>query len=201
MRKEDLKTELGKINPPEDLIRATLLKMEEAKEKKENSFLSFVKGFRYKTATFATVACCALVLILGIGAITGNRDRKEDNPSVIDSRIGQEGPVMQNDDLQIAAYTPEQDADVTRVKGVLLACGFSEITAEEAAEGVVAHGVLTIEQEDGTVVSADMLFYEQEAFQQLTDLLSEEIYFAMVCEEKDGESRFYVTEVSTEEKK
>ena len=199
MRKEDLKTELGKINPPEDLIRATLLKMEEAKEKKENSFLSFVKGFHYKTATFATVACCALVLVLGIGVMTGKRT--EENPSVIDSRVGQEGPIIQNNDLRIAAYTPEQDADVTRVKGVLLACGFSEITAEEAAEGVVAHGVLAIEQEDGTVVSADMLFYEQEAFQQLTDLLSEEIYFAMVCEEKDGESRFYVTEVSTEEKK
>lgn len=197
MRKEELKAELGKINPPEDLIRATLIKMEEAKEKKENSFLSFVKGFRYKTATIAT-ACCALVLILGIGAITGNR--KDENPSVIDSRIGQEGPAMQNDELRIAAYTPEQDENVTWIKGELLSCSLSEITPEEASEGIVAHGVLTIEQEDGTVLSADMLFGEQEAFMQLTDLLSEEIYFAMVCEEKDGENRFYVAEVSSEEK-
>ena len=198
MRKEDLKAELGKINPPEDLIRATLLKMEAAKEKKENSFLSFVKGFRYKSATLAT-ACCALVLLLGIGVITGNR--KEEGPSVVDSRMGQEGPAMQNDDLQIAAYTSEQDADIKRVKGELVSCCLAEVTRSEAAEGIVAHGVLTIEQEDGTVISADMLFREQEAFMQLTDLLSEEIYFAMVCEEKDGEPRFYVTEVSTEEKK
>ncbi|MBP3618062.1 MAG: hypothetical protein J6J38_08510 [Lachnospiraceae bacterium] len=197
MRKEDLKAELSKINPPEDLIRATLMKMEEAKEKKENSFFSFVKGFRYKTATLAT-ACCALVLILGIGVMTGNR--KEENPSVIDSRMGQEGPVMQNDELRIVAYTPEQDADITRVKGELLSCSLSEVTAEEAAEGIVAHGVLTIEREDGTALSADVLFQEQDAFMQLTNWISEEIYFAMVCEEKDGEARYYVTEVSTEEK-
>ena len=198
MRKEDLKAELSKINPPEDLIRATLMKMEEAKEKKENSFFSFVKGFRYKTATIAT-ACCALVLILGIGVMTGNR--KEENPSMIDSRMGQEGPVMQNDELRIVAYTPEQDADITRVKGELLSCSLSEVTAKEAAEGIAAHGVLAIEQEDGTVFSAEMLFYEQDAFMQLTNLLSEEIYVAMVCEEKDGETRYYVTEVSSEEKK
>ena len=197
MRKEDLKAELSKINPPEDLIRATLIKMEEAKEKKENSFLSFVKGFRYKTATIAT-ACCALVLILGIGVMTGNR--KEENPSVIDSRMGQEGPALQNDEVRITAYTSEPDADVTRVKGELLSCILSEVSPEEAAEGITAHGVLTIEQEDGTVFSAEMLFCEQDAFMQLTNLLSEEIYFVMVCEEKDGESRFYVTEVSTEEK-
>lgn len=197
MRKEDLKAELSKINPPEDLIRATLMKMEEAKEKKENSFLSFVKGFRYKTATLAT-ACCALVLILGIGVMTGNH--KEENPSVIDSRMGQEGPALQNDELQIAAYVPEQAGDVTLVKGELLSCILSEVTAEEAAEGIVAHGVLTIEREDGTALSADVLFQEQDAFMQLTNLLSEEIYFAMVCEEKDGETRYYVTEVSTEEK-
>ena len=197
MRKEDLKAELSKINPPEDLIRATLIKMEEAKEKKENSFLSFVKGFRYKTATIAT-ACCALVLILGIGVMTGNR--KEEIPSVIDSRMGQEGPALQNDEVRITAYTSEPDADVTRVKGELLSCILSEVSPEEAAEGITAHGVLTIEQEDGTVFSAEMLFCEQDAFMQLTNLLSEEIYFVMVCEEKDGESRFYVTEVSTEEK-
>lgn len=198
MRKEELKAELSKINPPEELIRATLMKMEEAKEKKENSFLSFVKGFRYKTATIAT-ACCALVLVLGIGVMTGNR--KEDNPSVIDSRIGQEGPAVQNGELQIAAYVPEQAGDVTRVKGELLSCILSEVTAKEASEGIVAHGVLTIEQEDGTALSAEMLFYEQGAFMQLTNLLSEEIYVAMVCEEKDGETRYYVTEVSSEEKK
>lgn len=197
MRKEDLKAELSKINPPEDLIRATLMKMDEAKEKKENSFLSFVKGFRYKTATLAT-ACCALVLILGIGVMSGNH--KEENPSVIDSRMGQEGPALQNDELQIAAYVPEQAGDVTLVKGELLSCILSEVTAEEAAEGIVAHGVLTIEREDGTALSADVLFQEQDAFMQLTNLLSEEIYFAMVCEEKDGETRYYVTEVSTEEK-
>lgn len=197
MRKEDLKAELSKINPPEDLIRATLMKMDEAKEKKENSFLSFVKGFRYKTATLAT-ACCALVLILGIGVMSGNH--KEENPSVIDSRMGQEGPALQNDELQIAAYVPEQAGDVTLVKGELLSCILSEVTAEEAAEGIVAHGVLTIEREDGTALSADVLFQEQNAFMQLTNLLSEEIYFAMVCEEKDGETRYYVTEVSTEEK-
>ena len=197
MRKEDLKAELSKINPPEDLIRATLIKMEEAKEKKENSFLSFVKGFRYKTATIAT-ACCALVLILGIGVMTGNR--KEENPSVIDSRMGQEGPALQNDELQIAAYVPEQAGDVTLVKGELLSCILSEVTVEEAAEGIVAHGVLTIEREDGTALSADVLFQEQDAFMQLSNLLSEEIYVAMVCEEKDGETRYYVTEVSTEEK-
>lgn len=198
MRKEDLKAELGKINPPEDLIRATLLKMEEAKEKKENSFLSFVKGFRYKTATLAT-ACCALVLILGIGVMTGNR--KEDNPSVVDSRMRQDNRMVQEDGTQIAAHGEVQDADITWVKGVLLACGFSELTAEEEAEGVAAHGVLTIEKEDGTVISADMLFADGEASMQLTDLLSEEIYFAMVCEEKDGETRYRVTEVSSEEKK
>ena len=197
MREVELKETLGKIQPGEQLIQATLLKVEEQRSKKENSVFLWMKSYGYRYVA----AVCALVLLIGIGRVTlhmqGNVSG-EPQEKTVQRSLEQE--TENTDGIQIAAYTLEDDTDSGWVKGVLCACTLCEVTAEEKNAGIVAHATLLLEQSEDEILCAEMYFYEEAELEQLLTAMSKELYFRMISEETDGKILWEALEFSAEPK-
>ena len=116
--------------------------------------------------------------------------------------------------INMVAFTLDdyEHESAAMVKGKLKACFLSVVTDEEAAEGNVAGGALEIavssvengagyealEGVGGTSISAKIYFASQEEINTLVGLMSEEMYFSIVPEEKDGEAVWKVVDFSVE---
>lgn len=213
MKKEELKAALSKIEPDEKLILATLSKMNEQQQKEKKSRFSFmnVAVYRY-AATF-----CALALVIGIGAAVinnGGLKGTEQNPSNVQGRNAENVEATTDTGINIVAFTLDdyEHGTAAVLKGKLKACFLSVETGEEAADGSVASGALEIavsnvengagyaalEGVNGSSISAKIYFASQEEINTLVNLISEEVYFSIVPEEKDGEAVWKVTDFSLE---
>ncbi len=215
MKKDDIKSALSKIEPSEELIQATLLKMKEQKQKK--SIFSFLNSFMGSPAYRYAGAFCVLALVVVCGvAVLGNGGIKntEQNPSNINSRNAENTGVTSDTGINMVAFTLDDYEHETAavLKGTLKACFLSVVDEEEAAGGSVASGALEIavaSVEDGagyvalngaagTAISARIYFASQEEINTLVGLMSEEVYFSLVPEEKDGEAFWKVIDFSLE---
>lgn len=215
MKKEELKAALSKIEPDEKLILATLSKMKEQQQKEKKSRFSFmnVAVYRY-AATF-----CALALLIGIGATVinnGGLKGTEQNPSNVQGRNAGNAEATMDTGINIVAFTLDdyEHGTAAVLKGKLKACFLSVETGEEA-DGSVASGALEIavsnvedgagyaalEGVNGSSISAKIYFASQEEINTLVNLISEEVYFSIVPEEKDGEAVWKVTDFSLERMK
>lgn len=215
MKKDDIKSALGKIEPSEELIQATLLKMKEQKHKEKKSIFSFISSFMGYPAYRYVGAFCALALVVVIGvAVFGNGGIKntEQNPSNIHSRNAENTGVIGDTGINMVAFTLDdyEHESAAVLKGTLKACFMS--VADESADGSVASGALEIavsSVEDGagyvalngvtgTSISARIYFASQEEINTLVGLMNEEVYFSLVPEEKDGEAVWKVIDFSVE---
>jgi len=215
MKKDDIKSALGKIEPSEELIQATLLKIQKQKEKK--SIFSVLSSFMSTPAYRYAGAFCALVLVVLCGVVVlgnnGNGNRAQ-NPSGIHSRNVDNAGVTSDTGINMVAFTLDdyENESTAMVKGKLKACFLSVETGEELADGSVASGALeimvecvedgagyvTLDGAEGTSISAKIYFASQEEINTLVGLMSEEVYFSIVPEEKDGEAVWKVTDFSLE---
>lgn len=217
MKKDDIKSALSKIEPSEELIQATLLKMQEQKQKEKKNILSFLSSFMSTPAYRYAGAFCALALVVVIGvAVFGNGGitGRGQKPSGVHSRNMDNTGVTSDTGINMVAFTLDdyEHESAAVVKGKLKACFLSVVTDEEAADGSVASGALEIavsSVEDGagyvalngaagTSISARIYFASQEEINTLVGLMNEEVYFSLVPEEKDGEAVWKVTDFSLE---
>lgn len=217
MKKDDIKSALGKIEPSEDLIQATLIKMKEQKQKEKKSIFSLIGSFMGSPAYRYAGAFCAIALVVVIGVtVFGNGGIKntEQNPSNVYSRNADNTGVTSDTGINMVAFALDDYEHETAavLKGKLKACFLSVVTEEEASDGSVASGALEIaveSVEDGagyialngaacTSISAKIYFASQEEINALVGLMSEDVYFSLVPEEKDGEAVWKVIDFSLE---
>lgn len=215
MKKDDIKSALSKIEPSEELIQATLLKMQEQKQKEKKNILSFLSSFMSTPAYRYAGAFCALALVVVIGvAVFGNGGitGRGQNPSGVHSRNMDNTGVTSDTGINMVAFTLDdyEHESAAVLKGTLKACFMS--VADASADGSVASGALEIavsSVEDGagyvalngaagTSISARIYFASQEEINTLVGLMNEEVYFSLVPEEKDGEAVWKVTDFSLE---
>lgn len=202
MRKEELKIALSKITPSEELIQATIRKVEEQKRKELKPVVSLLGSFNYRYA--AAFCALALVLCVGIAAAIGtNINQRTKNPNNgLDSRMLNNTDLDNDSDIGIASYVLDntENEDVLKVQGALRACYLSEVTEDEAAEGVVACGILEISDVSGwesADISAKMYFYDNETLNALVGAISEELYFSLIpVDETDGKTAWKVIDFS-----
>ena len=210
MKKDDIKSALGKIEPSEELIQATLLKMQEQKQREKKNIFSFLSSFMSTPVYRYASAFCALALVVVIGvAVFGNGGQK---PSGVHSRNMDSTGVTSDTGINMVAFTLDdyEHESAAVLKGTLKACFMS--VADASADGSVASGALEIavsSVEDGagyvalngaagTSISARIYFASQEEINTLVGLMNEEVYFSLVPEEKDGEAVWKVTDFSLE---
>ncbi|MBR6637496.1 MAG: hypothetical protein IKK96_01415 [Lachnospiraceae bacterium] len=210
MKKDDIKSALGKIEPSEELIQATLLKMQEQKQKEKKSIFSIISSFMGSPVYRYAGAFCAIALVVVIGvAVFGNGGQK---PSGVHSRNMDSTGVTSDTGINMVAFTLDdyEHESAAVLKGTLKACFMS--VADASADGSVASGALEIavsSVEDGagyvalngaagTSISARIYFASQEEINTLVGLMNEEVYFSLVPEEKDGEAVWKVTDFSLE---
>lgn len=217
MKKDDIKSALDKIEPSEELIQATLLKIQERKEKK--SMRSFLRGFMSMPAYRYAGAFCVLALVIACGVVAfgnGGINSGEQTPSGIYSRNADNTCVTGDTGINMVAFTLDdyEHESAAVLKGTLKACFLSVATEEEAADGNVASGALeitvssvedgagyaTLDGAEGTSISAKIYFASQEEINTLVGLMSEEVYFSIIPEEKDGEAVWKVTDFSLEKR-
>ena len=213
MKKDDIKSALNKIEPSEDLIQATLLKMKEQKQKQ--SIFSKLSSFMSSPAYRYAGAFCALALVVICGvAVFSNGGFNGQKPSGVRGRNVDNTGVTSDTGINMVAFTLDDydHESAAMVKGTLKACFLSVGKGEEAADGSVASGALEIavssvedsagyvalEGVKGTSISAKIYFASQEEINTLVGLMSEEMYFSIVPEEKDGEAVWKVTDFSLE---
>lgn len=194
MKKEELKAALHQINPSEALIQKTLLKVREQKqtEKTPVFFRTFTISYRY------AAAFCALALVLCLGIAMQRNGIHPTNP---DTRMVPEVGSEHNSDLGIASYTLDHaKQDTVEVQGTLQACYLSAVTAEEAADGIIACGTVEIlvNKEENSTIRANMYFYDNETLSALIGVISEDIYFILIPEETDGTTTWKVIDFSLE---
>jgi len=217
MKKDDIKSALGKIEPSEELIQATLLKMQEQKQREKKNIFSFLSSFMSTPVYRYAGAFCALALVVICGvAVFGNGGiaGRGQNPSGVHSRNIDNIGVTGDTGINMVAFTLDdyEHESAAMVKGKLKACFLSVGTGEEAADGSVASGALEIavsnvedgagyvalEGVSGTSISAKIYFASQEEINILVGLMAEEMYFSIVPEEKDGEAVWKVIDFSVE---
>ena len=210
MKKDDIKSALGKIEPSEELIQATLLKMKEQKQKEKKSIFSIISSFMGSPVYRYAGAFCAIALVVVIGvAVLGNGGQK---PSRVHSRNMDNTGVTSDTGINMVAFTLDdyEHETAAMLRGTLKACFMS--VADEATDGSVASGALEIvvssvedgagytalEGASGTSISAKIYFASQEEINTLVGLMAEEMYFSIVPEEKDGEAVWKVIDFSIE---
>lgn len=215
MKKDDIKSALGKIEPSEELIQATLLKMKEQKQQEKKSIFSLISSFMGSPVYRYAGAFCALALVVVVGiAVLNNGGLKntEQNPSNINSRNAENTGVTSDTGINMVAFTLDdyEHESAAMIRGTLKACFMS--VADESTDGSVASGALEIlvsGVEDGagyvalngtagTSISAKIYFASQEEINTLVGLMNEEVYFSIIPEEKDGEAVWKVIDFSLE---
>lgn len=215
MKKDDIKSALSKIEPSEELIQATLFKIQEQKQREKKNIFSFISSFMGSPVyRYAGVFCAvALVVVIGVTVFgNGGIENKEQNPSNVYSRNADNTGVTSDTGINMVAFTLDdyEHETAAMLKGTLKACFMS--VADESADGSVASGALEIavsSVEDGagyvalngaagTSISAKIYFASQEEINTLVGLMNEEVYFSLVPEEKDGEAVWKVTDFSLE---
>lgn len=194
MRKDDLKATFDKITPSEELIQATLLKIEEQKKKEEKNAISFFRSFNYRYVG----AFCALALVVFVGfAITGLNGAGSTKPTGnLYSRTGESTYADDNAGVGIVSYTLDDidNENAFDVSGILSACVLSKPTEEESEQGIVLCGELKIDVESrsddspegiiGKTIDAKICFCDNDKAEALVELVSQKVSFSIVPEKE-----------------
>lgn len=214
MKKEELKAALGKIEPDEELIVKTLSKIKEQQYTQKKSKFSFMNAAVYRYA--ASFCVLAVMICVGITVLNnaGHKGTVQD-PAVVHGRAAENDGVTDDTGINIVAFALNDDEYGTAavLMGKLKACYLSVENSESG--GDIAKGALEIavskledkagytalEGTEGTSISAKIYFTSQEEINALVNLISEEVYFSIVPEEKDGEAVWKVTDFSLERTK
>lgn len=174
MKREEIKATLDKIQPKEELICATLRKVETQKNKKRVSSFWQTRGYRY------AMAVCTLMLLCGVGLLTWKLPDREDAASQpqgnpVSRSVRQDE--AEEEDVSLALHVLE--TNTVWLQGVLCEYTLCEVTEEETASGIIAHALLTIQPENDTGKEAELYLYEEDKLHELKDAVHKEWNFLL----------------------
>lgn len=181
MKREELKATLNKIQPGEELIQTTLRKVEMQKNKKTRFSFWNTAVYRYEAAV------CTLVLLCGVGLMTGKLSGDKNAVLTPQGMAVGRGVLQENAeeyDTPVAVYSLEEEQ--IRTTGVLCDYTLCELTEAEKAFGIVAHALLTVQPEQGTKICAEMFFYEEAKLQELKAAVSGKLDFLLLQTAEEG---------------
>lgn len=199
MKKNELRSALGKIQPREELILSTIAKVREQKRKEEKTIFSplFARGVKLAGAL------CAFVLVFCIGFAAARQGivNKETN-----SQVGKSLLELETDEKITGGITSFDLEEETKngwimISGRVDSLNFLEPSVEEKENGVIracnvkisATGLLDRSDDlnvDLEKISADLeaaaVFYDHALLESFLDMSYTDMLFRLTPNENDG---------------
>ena len=196
MKKDELIASLDKIQPREELIQSTLLRIKEQEQPTKRKLFAF-PAFSYRYAG----VLCSLVLLLGIGiGLYGNDslDIREESPYSLQHRQTTKTEGQENIGINAAAFSAPIPVDTSTaiLNGSLQECQFE---TSGASLKILIHTIdkqtaaSSLQGMEGTVINATISFSNQEEMNSFATLSSGEMTFHLSLQEGDGETLWQVT--------
>lgn len=201
MKKDDLKSSLGRIQPREELVNATLAKMraQRVREEERRAFFTpaYAKGLRLAGAfcAFALVFCIGFVVARqsALDPVTGLK-----NP---DSRVSGELDTsgVNSSGLNVAMLPAQETGEWIVVQGNVESILFESMTEEDSAMGAIARATLSVSVREvvsasdelsrktiRTDIDVSALFYDNESLNALVNATEQDVLIRLVPVADDG---------------
>ena len=201
MKKDELKSSLGRIQPREELVSATLVKMREQRERDERRSQFFTPA--YAKGLRLAGAFCAFALVFCIGFVVARQSALDpttglDNP---DSRLSGELDTgnVDNSGLSVAMLPAEETTEWIVVQGNVESISFESLTDEDSAKGAIARASLTLTVKNVVSASEELsrktirtdirvsaLFYDNESLNALVNATEQDVLIRLIPVADDG---------------
>ena len=201
MKKDDLKSSLGRIRPREELVSATLVKMREQREREERKQQLFTPA--YAKCLRLAGAFCAFALVFCIGFVVARQSTFDpvsglENP---DSRVSGELDTgnVDNSGLSVAMLPAEETTEWIVVQGNVESISFESLTDEDSAKGAIARASLTLTVKNVVSASEELsrktirtdirvsaLFYDNESLNALVNATEQDVLIRLIPVADDG---------------
>ena len=201
MKKDELKSSLGRIRPREELVSATLVKMREQREREERKQQLFTPA--YAKGLRLAGAFCAFALVFCIGFVVARQSTFDpvsglENP---DSRVSGELDTgnVDNSGLSVAMLPAEETTEWIVVQGNVESISFESLTDEDSAKGAIARASLTLTVKNVVSASEELsrktirtdirvsaLFYDNESLNALVNATEQDVLIRLIPVADDG---------------
>ena len=201
MKKDELKSSLGRIRPREELVSATLVKMREQREREERKQQLFTPA--YAKGLRLAGAFCAFALVFCIGFVVARQSTIDpvsglENP---DSRVSGELDTsnVNNAGLNVAMLPAEETGEWIVVQGNVESIRFESLTEEDSAMGAIARATLSVTVHNvvsasdelsrktiRTDIEVSALFYDNDSLNALVNATEQDVLIRLVPVADDG---------------
>lgn len=209
MKKDQLKRELGRIRPREELITSTIAKVNTQKEKKERSIFSpiFSKGVRIASAL------CAFALVFCIGFAVARQENNAlhtDNPQT--RLVELDTDEITSGEIAMFDLAEEYENGWILISGNADSMSFTEISAEDKESGAIrtcnvsitasglldSSDVISVDIEEISVeINASVTFYDHSILESFLDMSCADMIFKLT---PDGEGGWIIVDFAPLEK-
>ncbi|MBQ8407424.1 MAG: hypothetical protein IJY39_01025 [Clostridia bacterium] len=200
MKKEDLKSTLGKIKPREELVNSTLVKMKEQREKEWRRETRVTPVYARSLRVAGAFCAFAIVFCLGFFAARQS-DALVTEPDSPEIRLSGELDTdnVSNPGINIASYGLDEETEWIIVNGRIDSMQFGALDEQDEADGVVSRAIVSVSVSDvvnrseelsrdkiNTEIEADVLFYDTESLNAFVNSMSGELLIKLVPVAENG---------------
>ena len=206
MKKEELRSSLDKIQPPEELVDLTLARIHEQKAREQRRTQRrdwFAPSTVYGKGLRLAGAACAFVLVFSIGFTVARLGT--DDPSALSTPNARLAGTLDTDQVgnnygaNVASYSRMDAEEWIVVRGNTASIQFTDLTEEQIAMGALAGGQVTIAVESiegrsdefsrstiSTELVADVLFYDTDSLNMLVNASETDLLIRLIPTEDEG---------------
>ena len=206
MKKEELRSSLDKIQPPEELVDLTLARIHEQKAREQRRTQRrdwFAPSTVYGKGLRLAGAACAFVLVFSIGFTVARLGT--DDPSALSTPNARLAGTLDTDQVgnnygaNVASYSLMDAEEWIVVRGNTASIQFTDLTEEQIAMGALAGGQVTIAVESiegrsdefsrstiSTELVADVLFYDTDSLNMLVNASETDLLIRLIPTEDEG---------------
>ena len=206
MKKEELRSSLDKIQPPEELVDLTLARIHEQKAREQRRTQRrdwFAPSTVYGKGLRLAGAACAFVLVFSIGFTVARLGT--DDPSALSTPNARLAGTLDTDQVgnnygaNVASYSRMDVEEWIVVRGNTASIQFTDLTEEQIAMGALAGGQVTIAVESiegrsdefsrstiSTELVADVLFYDTDSLNMLVNASETDLLIRLFPTEDEG---------------
>ena len=206
MKKEELRSSLDKIQPPEELVDLTLARIHEQKAREQRRTQRrdwFAPSTAYGKGLRLAGAACAFVLVFSIGFTVARLGT--DDPSALSTPNARLAGTLDTDQVgnnygaNVASYSLMDAEEWIVVRGNTASIQFTDLTEEQIAMGALAGGQVTIAVESiegrsdefsrstiSTELVADVLFYDTDSLNMLVNASETDLLIRLIPTEDEG---------------
>ena len=206
MKKEELRSSLDKIQPPEELVDLTLARIHEQKAREQRRTQRrdwFAPSTVYGKGLRLAGAACAFVLVFSIGFTVARLGT--DDPSALSTPSARLAGTLDTDQVgnnygaNVASYSRMDAEEWIVVRGNTASIQFTDLTEEQTAMGALAGGQVTIAVESiegrsdefsrstiSTELVADVLFYDTDSLNMLVNASETDLLIRLIPTEDEG---------------